>query len=460
MSHKGDTPMDQIRNFFSAEWNLIKNIFTGTPKFNLFGEILCNFNTVIMAFFAIIYIHQIVLIIISIFHKPKRYPITMKLHSYAYVIAARNEENVITNLIKSIYSQNYPKNKMKIFVVADNCTDQTAKVAREAGAIVYERFNTEKKGKSYAIDYLFKMIRLDGHDKEFDAYIMFDADNLLDENFTTEMNKVYEQGAKVVTSYRNSPNIGASLYAFGSGYSFLRECSLLHRSRALIGNSAYISGTGFLVDKSVIEKNDGWKYHLMIEDIEFSINFVMDGQKVYYNHNAIFYDEQPIKFKDSWNQRVRWVKGLYQCFDTYSWGLFKLLFKKNKDKKLKKFDIYETLLFTVPIPTFTIMWLVLFNAMMAINLAVGGCNLTYFMQTSVSASIDFFLSMYLFSVAMCMIITILDWKRLQCSNIKKLLMPFVFFFFLITYVPILLMVPFMKVEWKPILHRGSHFKKK
>jgi len=91
----------------------------------------------------------------------RRFKPAKKNHKYAVLIAARNEQTVIGNLIDSIRSQDYPSELVTIFVVADNCTDETAKVAREAGAVVYERFDSEHRTKGYALQFLVKNIEKD-----------------------------------------------------------------------------------------------------------------------------------------------------------------------------------------------------------------------------------------------------------------------------------------------------------
>lgn len=128
-----------------------------------------------------------------------------KLHRFAFIIAARNENAVIGNLIKSIKAQNYPSELIDVVVVADNCTDNTAEIARSCGAIVYERFNKVLVGKGYALDYAFNKIKEDEGDyTAYDGYFIFDADNVIDRNYVREMNKTFDQGYRVVTSYRNS----------------------------------------------------------------------------------------------------------------------------------------------------------------------------------------------------------------------------------------------------------------
>lgn len=111
-----------------------------------------------------------------------------KNHKYAVLIAARNEEEVIGNLISSIKNQDYPSELVDIFVVADNCTDSTASVASAHGATVFERFDNNHVGKGYAINYLLKQIK-NNTDDDHDAYIVFDADNVLQGDYIKEINK-------------------------------------------------------------------------------------------------------------------------------------------------------------------------------------------------------------------------------------------------------------------------------
>ena len=123
----------------------------------------------------------------------KETDVSHALHRYAAVISARNEANVIGGLIASLKAQDYPSELLDIYVIADNCTDNTAQVALEAGAKVYRRFNRQLIGKGYALDYLFKCLSASGKDV-YDGYFVFDADNYVDPNFVREMNNTFDGG--------------------------------------------------------------------------------------------------------------------------------------------------------------------------------------------------------------------------------------------------------------------------
>ena len=98
-----------------------------------------------------------------------------------------------------------------------------------------------------------------------------------------------------------------------------------------------ISGTGFLMSREIVERNGGWKHHLLTEDLEFSVDTALAGDKIGYAGNAVFYDEQPITFSDSWKQRMRWVKGGYQLFSRYG---AKLLWSAVKKRDFTYYDIF------------------------------------------------------------------------------------------------------------------------
>ena len=173
------------------------------------------FNFSVFAVFTICYTYQLFYVLVVLTRKPKEH-VAKKNHRFAVVVSARNESAVIGDLIHSIKVQNYPAELIDVFVIADNCTDNTAEVAREAGAIVFPRHNTEQVGKGYALDYGFY-----GHPRRstptrgYEAYFVFDADNVLDVNYFREMNKTFDAGAKASTSYRNSKNYGSNWISAG-----------------------------------------------------------------------------------------------------------------------------------------------------------------------------------------------------------------------------------------------------
>lgn len=139
-------------------------------------------------------------------------------HNYAVLICARNESAVIADLIGSLRSQTYDQSLLHIFVLADNCTDDTSAIARSAGATVYERFNNVQVGKGYALQTLLGHLEQD-YPAGFDGYIVFDADNILDPGYIAAMNRTFSQGYDIVTSCGHCPHrLGGAEYPVQAAY--------------------------------------------------------------------------------------------------------------------------------------------------------------------------------------------------------------------------------------------------
>ncbi len=268
-------------------------------------------------------IYQGLCIVMSLFAKPVRFPDAPMTNRYAVLISARNEENVIGNLIGSIRDQTYPSDLIDIWLVADNCTDNTADVVRSLGCHVVERHNLELVGKGYALTYLLGHMLDIGVADDYEAYFVFDADNKLDKHYFEEMNKAFCSGFKILTSYRNSVNLADNWVSSGSALWFIRESRFLSNSRMILGSSCHVGGTGFMFSREVMKRNKGWKFHLLTEDLEFTMDSILHGDRIGYCGTAILYDEQPVTFSQSWRQRLRWSKGFLQVFRYYGSALLK-----------------------------------------------------------------------------------------------------------------------------------------
>lgn len=245
-------------------------------------------------------------------------------HKYAILIPARNEETVIGNLINSIKKQDYPQDLITIFVVADNCTDNTAQIAREKGAICYEHHNPDERTKGFALKYLFEQIQRDYGITSFEGYFIFDSDNLLKKDYISRMNDSFDAGEKIITSYRATKNFSENWIASTYALHWLRSIRTRHRARSFLHLATNIQGTGFLFSNEIVK--DGWKYTSLTEDRSLTADCVVEGYEISYNNDAIFYDEQPTSLKVALRQRLRWSKGHLQAFAESGWGLFKNIF--------------------------------------------------------------------------------------------------------------------------------------
>jgi len=285
--------------------------------------------------------------------KRKKFKESNNYHSYGICIAARNEEKVIRNLLESISRQDYPKNKIKIFIVADNCSDNTANIVesfidemKEKNAsnrietYLYVHNNENERTKGFALKYLFEKIK-ENHWLECEAFLIFDADNILSPSYLSKINNPYDLGHDVVVSLRNSKNATQNWISFSYAIHWLRTC-LTHRGVTLLNMPCRIQGTGFLFDKKYVE--NGWTYTSLTEDRAFSTDIVLRGGSITYCEDAVFYDEQPYKLSVALKQRLRWSKGHLQSAVENCPKLIKNIFSFNN----KTLPSYEMLWINFP----------------------------------------------------------------------------------------------------------------
>ena len=396
-------------------------------------------NVVLMFAFLLCYAYQFAYIPLAHLLRAKPHK-KAALHRFAVLICARNEQTVICDLIDSLHAQTYPQDKLKIFVMADNCTDTTACVARGAGATVYERFDTAHVGKGYALDALLRNIARD-EPEGFDGYFVFDADNLLRPDYVERMNETFSDGNDIITSYRNSKNYGDNWISAGYGLWFLRESKYLNHARTLLGTSCAVSGTGFLFSRRVLEEQDGgWPFHLLIEDIEFSVSHILDGYKIALCPEAELFDEQPVTFRQSWRQRMRWSKGYLQVLRQYGGKLLAGIFKGS-------FSCYDMSMNILPAFVLSVLSTVSNLSLLTLQIANGAGT-----AEATLAILQMLGSMYLTLFVIGAITTATQWKKLHTTAWKKVLYAFTFPVFMFTYLPISIAALFAKVEWKPITH--------
>ena len=391
--------------------------------------VLGTINLVISVLFVACYFFQILYMFIPFVKKLPPHK-EVKMHKYAILICARNEENVLPALIDSIRRQDYPADLYDIFLAADNCTDRTADVGRECGAVVYERENKVERGKGYALDFLLKAIARDYGEDAYDAFVVFDADNILMPNFLTEANKTVSNGYEVVTTYRNARNYGDNWIAAGSGLWFIRESKYLNGSRMRIGACPQVSGTGFIFTNEVKKENGGWPFHTLTEDYEFTCYSASKGKRFGYCEEARFYDEQVTEFIPSMKQKMRWK------------GLMKGLFSKDF------VPCYDVMMSVAP--AFIISMLAcIINVVAAVVLICMGNGVW---ETLIPMGL-IVLGAYLLLLSQSILCTITEWRHLHASNFKKILYIFTFPFFIFTFIPCTFLALFKRVEWVHTPHK-------
>ena len=349
----------------------------------------------------IYWLYQLIVSLCSLVKLKDKPLIENKNHKFMAILPAHNEENVIGNLIESLKNQDYPKELLDIYVIADNCTDNTAKIAKEAGAIVLERKEDDpaKKTKGAALQWFLKQ-KIE-EDADYDAFCVFDADNIVDVNFLKNMNKKLCQGEDVVQGYRDIKNPTDNWITAGYAIFYWTMNRMYHLARYNLGLSPLINGTGFMVKFDVVKPN-GWETETLTEDIEFSLRRIIKGKKLGWATDAIVYDEQPTSFKQSWSQRSRWTVGHMQCLKTYTGQLYKAV---KEHKTLMNLDGLLYIIGSIPMFILTLILLALNFLIYAVN---GMSGLHLFMNC-----VRYLVPTFLLPIGTAMLIMLLDKRPIK-----------------------------------------------
>lgn len=227
---------------------------------------------------------------------------------FAVLVPAHNEAAVLDGLLDSLNLQEYPRDRFDVYVSCDNCSDNTAEVASCHGAVALVREDTTKNGKTWNVRWALQRIRLE----DYDGLVMFDADNLADRDFLARMNDYMEahpeaeaiQGCLDV----KNPDDNWLTRAYALAYWYTNRFWQLARSKW--GLSCTLGGTG-LVIRSATMRRLGWNMQSLTEDLELSTRIILSGKRVHWNDHARLFDEKPQSLKVSWRQRTRWMQGHY-----------------------------------------------------------------------------------------------------------------------------------------------------
>ena len=230
---------------------------------------------------------------------------------FALLIPARNEERVIANIVESLLKQDYPCRFYDIFVIPNNCTDDTEGAALRAGAkVLHCRCAVSSKGE--VLRDIFDQLQ-----GQYEAYCVFDADNIVDPSFLSRMNDRVCAGAHVAKSHLLAINPYDSWVA-GCYDIYFANCHLLYNlSRDRLGLNAKLVGTGFMVTDDLLRRMGGWNTTTLTEDTEFTAQCAIWGERVHYVPEALVYDEEPLTFSLSLRQRRRWSAGVLSVAGRY-----------------------------------------------------------------------------------------------------------------------------------------------
>ena len=263
---------------------------------------------IISAFILLIYSY---LVMPRCYLKPKKYNNKKR---YCILIPARYESKVINNLLLSITKQTTKINPKDIYIIVESIKDKTVDIAKQYNMNIILRENLSLKRKGYALnDAVTYILKKQIH---YDAYFIFDADNILDKDFIKNMEKSINEGYDIGIGYRNTKNSN-TLVSASSALTFSMINTMLNERKNKYHNNLTISGTGYYIKGSIIEEWNSFPFHSLTEDYELTLYAILHNLTTTYNKKAIFYDEQPDNFNISLKQRTRWVKGYFEARKKY-----------------------------------------------------------------------------------------------------------------------------------------------
>ena len=346
------------------------------------------------------------------------------INRFAVIGCAHNEETVIGQLVKSVYATAYPKNSYDIFVICDNCTDGTAEVVRAAGAIAMERSDLEKRGKGFGLQWMFEKLGQRRQQGDvYDAYIVLDADNVVNESFLEAINEKLNEGHEIMQTYLGCKNPSDTWISASYSYAYWVSNALYQDAHARIGLSAQMGGTGMVIRPKVLEEI-GWETDSLTEDLVLTSRYVLaKNRPCAWVHAAKLYDEKPLKLVPSIRQRTRWMQGHMAAMIKFGPKLFL--------SGIRHFSLTQLdMAFYLARPFLNLLMFTSYLARLVINFALPGTELTSAFIMSGNASVLLLLGYF------CM-----QFYVLFCENYAR-------------YIPAFLLQLVFSFSWYPAIFRG------
>ncbi len=238
---------------------------------------------------------------------------------FDFVVPSHDEELGIARTVGNLLSVEWPKDRFRVLVVADNCTDATAQKAREAGATVLERHHEVKRGKGYALDFAFQQSLADG---QADAVVVVDADTTVSKNLLQAFAARLEAGAWAAQAHYGVLEERSSWRTRLMRIAFSVFHGVRSNARERLKVSCGLRGNGMCFSHALIRQvpHDAFS---VVEDVEYGIRIGKQGHRVFYAHEAFVLGEMVSTEKASRSQRRRWEGGRVQLMKQHGLPLLR-----------------------------------------------------------------------------------------------------------------------------------------
>ena len=430
-------------------------------------NVLDIINMVILMIIGIPFFLQLIYMFLYFIPK-KTFKKTEKKNKICVIIPAHNEEDVIYDTVKDLFiNQNYPHNLFDVYVIADNCSDKTAELAKKAGATVFIHIDNNPKHHmvGYALKYGLKELLKIDEVKHYDFMIRLDADNHINKEFFSLMNDAYNSGAKIARPYESALNMTQNSFTKACGLYYIFDSRCSSRVRERLHLDAHVNGPGSLTDFNIIRKIGGYDTTTMCEDTEFNWKRMFEKVKCHYVEDAVVYEDLPSTLKDTYYRNKRLGAGNTRLFFRYT---PKLWFYTFKNLNLSFIENWLTYIF-IPICPILCIWLPGYYIYAYVyHLLGGGSSFTgTFLWFKNVDWITYTSTMILFMIGVLFVfcgllqatlLVITDYKKMGARNRKELISGIILFpLFSIIYVITITIGIFSKPKWNKI-SRNSHVK--
>ena len=411
--------------------------------YEILYRVLSIINYAVLIVIGLALLPQILYILLA-FLKKKKWPKSDKKCRIAFVIPAYNEGDVISDTVANVIEgQNYPKELFDVFVVAHNCTDNTAAAARAAGAIVLELNDPDPAHRmalyplKHGIDHIINI-----EDEPYDLVIHLDADNHINAEFCSLMNDAYQSGVEFMRPYEGALNSTQNFYTKACSLFYAFDSRFGSRVRERLGLAAHVDGSGATMAVSLLKRTGGYDAVTIADDAEFSLNRMLEGVKAHFIEDAVVYQDSPSTFKDTAARNRRIGHGVMNLMKSRAGQMIKTFFQTGNMSLLEMFSMY----FLNFINVFICTWLPLFyiyHFLYTGFAAYGYIPLTiwdsaYYMSlfwNTIIIGLSIGVALFvLFGYVQALIIVLTDYKKLGAERRSQLLgAVFLFPVFLVVY---------------------------
>lgn len=411
--------------------------------YEILYRVLSIINYAVLIVIGLALLPQILYILLA-FLKKKTWPKSDKKCRIAFVIPAYNEGDVIADTVSNVIEgQNYPKELFDVFVVAHNCTDDTAAAARAAGAIVLELNDPDPAHRmalyplKHGIDHIINI-----EDEPYDLVIHLDADNHINAEFCSLMNDAYQSGVEFMRPYEGALNSTQNFYTKACSLFYAFDSRFGSRVRERLGLAAHVDGSGATMAVSLLKRTGGYDAVTIADDAEFSLNRMLEGVKAHFIEDAVVYQDSPSTFKDTAARNRRIGHGVMNLMKSRAGQMIKTFFRTGNMSLLEMFSMY----FLNFINVFICTWLPLFyiyHFLYTGFAAYGYIPLTiwdsaYYMSlfwNTIIIGLSIGVALFvLFGYVQALIIVLTDYKKLGAERRSQLLgAVFLFPVFLVVY---------------------------